>query len=801
MSRRRWVLVGLAAAAIILVAGRAVAMLRIEYGWFTALGLPALARANFAGAVLLRGGTTLLATLFLFANLYGVRRSVVSLVLPRQVGDLEFGEEVPGRYLVGVAATLAVAVGSLLGLDGAHWPQFELARAGVSFGERDPYFENDVGFYVGWLPAELLLFAWAQRLLLVTILVTVLLYALTPSIRWRGRSLYVSEYVRRHLTVLGGVLLLVFAWAFRLESHQLLLDGSGPGGIFASVDLQVRVPGTLVLAATSLAAGLLVIWAGFAGQVRLAFFAVSVMLLLSVIVRLVLPLALRPGDPVRAAQPFVETREGFTRRAFGADLVRPDTAGPDPTLVVSSARHVAVWDRAALRRAIDGAAGLGWLATPPGMLAVVAQRGFVEDGESAPWTVTRVAAWAADVTGEPVPAPPPGRETVEVLAPIVAVDTAPGYRIMSDPAGLVDGARVSSWGSRLAHAWALQNFRILGSLPAPAPTIVLRPQLRARVAAVAPFLVQGDASAPAVAGDSLFWIVPLYAGSRTYPLSEPLTFAGAEWRYFHPAGHAVVNAATGRVRVVPIDEPGPVLRVWIERFPELFVTASSLPRDVGDALMPHEEVARARALTFARLGPTARQAPSVRRHLVLEHGADSALAATIPPVMLRGAPGVSLIVPVLDDQDRVAGLVVTSGRGSESRWIPATDSTPAWGQVLDALRAVDSTAARRDARPVRGRIRVLPVGAGLVFAQPTYLWPARGGPLLASVSTVSREGANSAPGLQLPAATSTAQEAPAAPPSPRTIYRRMRSALRRGEWGTFGALLDTLGQVLDPPPR
>lgn len=803
MSPRRWVLVALAAAAIVLVAGRALASLRVDHAWYGALGLTALARANLAGAVLVRGGTTVLATLFLFANLYAVRRSVVSLVLPRQVGDLEFGEEVPGRYLVAVAAAIAIVVGSLLGIDGHHWPRFALGIEGVVFGERDPYYEHDIGFYVAWLPAELLLFGWMQRLLVVAIVVTVVLYALTPSIRWRGRTLYVSEYVRRHLTVLGGVLLLVFAWAFRLDTYQLLMAGSGPGGAFSALDMRVNAPGSLVLAATSLGAGLLVIWAGFAGQVRLAFLAVSVMLLLSVVVRWILPVALRPGEThADVVRPFLETRAGFTRRAFGADRVVTARASPgDSSFVLASVRDVAIWDAPALRRAIDGAAGLGWQPTSAGITALVAQRGFVEDGETTPWTVTRVAAWTADVAGEPVATRATTSGTADVLAPVVVAGDAPSYRIVSDPAGLIAGSPAASWASRLAHAWALQNFRILlGSLP-PSPTVVLRPQVHDRVAAVAPFLVQGDAAYPAVAGDTLYWIVELYTASGTYPLSEPFTFAGEQRRYFHPAGHAVVNSATGLVRVVPVAQDDPVLRAWMRRFPELFLPVAALPGGLQHALAPHAEAARARAMTFARLGRSAREAPAGRRHLVLEHGADTVLAGAAPPLVLRGAPGLTLVVPLLDERDRVAGVVATSGSGSTSQWIPAAGDAPAWESVLDGLRAVDSTAARRDARPVRGRVRVLPTSEGLVYAQPTFLWPSRGEPTLASVSTLTADGPSSASVLRLGPRLSAAPMAEEPPPSPRSTYLRMREALRRGDWATFGALLDTLGHALDARPR
>ena len=57
---------------------------------------------------------------------------------------------------------------------------------------------------------------------------------LTPSLRWTRGALYVSAYVRRHFTMLGGMLLLGLAWGYRLDMYRLLAEGSGPDGAFTS---------------------------------------------------------------------------------------------------------------------------------------------------------------------------------------------------------------------------------------------------------------------------------------------------------------------------------------------------------------------------------------------------------------------------------------------------------------------------------------------------------------------------------------------------------------------------------------
>src|SRR4051812_19591657 len=108
MTARRWLAV-LAAVAVILLGGRLVASMYVDYRWYAALGQGALSvwRARVTDLAALRLGLSLAGAAFLFANLYGVSSSIDSLVLPRRLGDLEIGEKVPGRQLLWGAGALA----------------------------------------------------------------------------------------------------------------------------------------------------------------------------------------------------------------------------------------------------------------------------------------------------------------------------------------------------------------------------------------------------------------------------------------------------------------------------------------------------------------------------------------------------------------------------------------------------------------------------------------------------------------------------------------------------------------------
>ena len=339
----------------------------------------------------LRSAPFLAASAFAFVNLYAVRQSVVSLVLPRRIANIEIGEEVPGRYLLLATVALAPSSAPRSRFQATSGPRAARRGSGRPFGETDPYFGADLGFFVYWLPFETAIYYWAMLMLLVVIGVVIVLYALTPSLRWTRGALYVSAYVRRHFTMLGGMLLLALAWSYRLGMYRLLAEGSGAGGAFTSVDHRVTVPATLVLALVTLCAAVIVLWAGWSGQMRLAFFAVSAVLLLVARAR---ARSRRSSRAVRSIPPMprrerpISPRGSATRAAGTAsERMRAGAlgAGFRTTAELSGARrglgrrHAAALLRArtARRRRRHRRA---WAASPSGFGAMLVERG--EDGPS-----------------------------------------------------------------------------------------------------------------------------------------------------------------------------------------------------------------------------------------------------------------------------------------------------------------------------------------------------------------------------------------------------------------------------------
>lgn len=811
MKKRRWLMLALAAAAIVLLAGRAVAGAYADYLWYESVGAGALWRTRLQATLLLEFGSALIAALFAFCNLYAVRQSVVQLVLPRRVANLEIGEEVPGRYLMGAAITLSVILALLLTFPSSDWMSFVLARWGRAFSETDPYFASDLGFFVYWLPFETALWSWAFVLVIVIGIAVVLLYALTPSLRWRGGSLHVSTYVRRHLTVIAGVVLLMTAWSFRLDMYSLLSSGSGPDGLFGYVDHRVAVPGDLLLSLATLGAALIVIWAGFVGQFRLAGISVLTTLAVAILVREVAPLIAEHSgtDADRAVRerPYAATRASYTRRAYGIDAVaRADSSIGYPTLT-AALPWVPVWDEPALTRAVDVGrvsddepVPTSWIATSGGIIAEIVGAPPAGASSRAPWTVARIQAAEADERGAPVRAAAPdasGGEDMPLDAPLV-YPGAPPVAIIADSLSHAAGTPLESFFVRLAAAWSMQNFHILAQdLPQPRPTLISHRDVHERVALYAPFFEQGRRAQPLLLGDTLYWGVDLYSTSDTYPLSWRAPAVGEDRSYFHHAAVAIVQASTGETVVVPDSVLDPIAATWVHHLPSIFGSWASLPAGLRALLAPPLDGIYAQAMAFGRFGTRTDSDPP--RHIPVLNGADSALVGDVPIALPNQATAIAL--PLVDDLDRLRGLFIGTGGGAaRTMWYQPARPGPRWSAVLDKLRSLDSAgAAIRDGSTVHGRVRTVPVASGIGFLQPAFRWRAENVPSIIRIATIVGDSARA-----LTPPTVVAGKPPEPQPAPTgqrktaaMLYSEMRDALRRGDWVAFGRAFDALGRALE----
>jgi uncharacterized membrane protein (UPF0182 family) len=504
MPRRR-LLIGVVIAAAILVAGRTLSTIHADYSWYSAMGATPLWSERAGDLLLIYGIGSVIAVFVAFVNLSALGRSIGTLTLPRRLANVEFGEAVPRKYLDRFAFLMSVAIAAAVTPALPSWTSLALARLGVKFRESDPYFQRDLGFYTTWLPFEKSMYSWAMLLIVGVSLIVVVLYSLTPGLRWERAGIRMSARVRRHLSVLAALLLLVTMWSYRLESYDLMIRGGGEQGVFSYVDHQWLLPGLLLLWIVTAAVAITVLLSGWTGQLRTSFVAVTVIVVLSVSIQEIVPLVVRRFTSKEAQmvreRPYVATRADFTRRAY------------DPSTST-----------------IDG-----------------------------------VPRTAVSATLDSVVTSVPSQQLLRQDS--LVYPGARGLVIVTEPQLDVAGQRLGDGLSRWEYAWAYQSFELLSdSIPRRARLVNNR-DARNRIRALAPIFAQGSMVEPMFRADTLYWKLELYSASSNYPLSQHYVLAGEERSYFRHAATALVNARTARVMIAADPSPDPISLAWMTAFP------------------------------------------------------------------------------------------------------------------------------------------------------------------------------------------------------------------------------------------
>lgn len=808
---RRWLAVLAVAFAFFLVIGKGASTVYAEWQWHAAMGALPVYRSALAHALAWRGGAAGAAFGFVLVNLYALRRSIVSLVLPRRLGNLEIGEAVPARMLLAYVVGVSAVVGVMLSAPTGDWTTFALARIAGPFREFDPFLDRDLSFAIARLPFELDLYAWAGRVMIVTAVMIVGLYALTPSLRLRRGAFYISVYCRRHLAALSAIALLLIAWRWRLDGLAVTSIGPDDGGPYNAYWHRVGGPLLAWLAALTAVAAFTVLWAGWNGFGRAAGLTALVAAIGGPMAAALLPRltghTLAASDVSEEDRPYANTRRLFTRRAFGVDAIDSVPSGFALARNAADALDgIPAWDPAALARAIPGRSNetdsvvMAWQPSRFGIQAMLVTR---RPGSPTDWMLSALDATTADDRGRAFPAiPADGAMPVSAgWSRLLVYPGASSPAVIADTGGHVPAPSFATWWDRVALAWSVRTPRLLAADPGEVrPRLAFHRDVRDRLHEIVPFLTAGPTITPLIRADSLFWVAELFTTSDTYPLSDRLFFSGEMHAYVHHAATAYVQAMTGAVTLVATSQPDAIMRTWMRRFPTLFLSEDELPSAVASVHAPPVDWAMLQATALARTG-TGRAAGAPRAAVGTDN-ADADLVAGPPTLFAFRSPDIlAWSAPVVDASGLVTGSVVaTGGAHPRTLWSPATREER-WADVLDRLQqAADSAGAgRRHPSPRRGRVVTIPLADGPVYTQSHYEWGVDGGATLVGVAAfvngTVRAGATLAEALAV-----TTTRATRAPDRFRTavdgLYRRMGDALRRGDWPAFGSAFSALGRLV-----
>ena len=230
-----------------------------------------------------------------------------------------------GRALLsisaGVVAVLAVIFGTIMA---ARWEIFLRFSNAAPFGQAEPVFNHDAGFYVFTLPMLSFLQGWVLGMLLLTLIVTVAFYFLRFSMQ--GRRLDLNETgVKIHLSILAALVMFTIGFGHWIDRWDLLLSAEGAVFGAAYADVHARMPALLIMTIIAVAAGILMLANTYFSGRRLLIGAFALWFVANIVLgtlwpNLIQQFTVNPNEFDREVQ-YIERNIQFTRMAYGLDRV------------------------------------------------------------------------------------------------------------------------------------------------------------------------------------------------------------------------------------------------------------------------------------------------------------------------------------------------------------------------------------------------------------------------------------------------------------------------------------------------
>lgn len=579
----------------------------------------------------------------LFGNILLARR-----IPPDQHVDLEGSplESIVSRLrdtwskLVRIGLVLFAVIASLIsGLGWAgKWETVLKFLNHTAYGQTDPVFHKDIGYYLFSYPFQRDLVDWLLSSLFFIFVVVVVVYIFSGGIRLKRGPDMLAPHVKAHLSVLLAVIFLVKAWSYRLNMYELLWHKRGTVWGAGYTDVHAQIPALWIMLVLALVAALILLYNIRAKGWILPAIAVGALVVVTLLAGTLYPwlvqtYVVKPSELAKETKYLAYNIEG-TRQAYKIDKVDDRAFSAEANLDQAgiernraTIRNIRLWDPRPMlntvqqlqairqyynfqdvdvdRYTIDGVYRQTMIAAremAQGNLPAVA-RTWVNN------TLIYTHGYGAclnpsnDVTDEGNPVflikdiPPTGPTNLQISEPSlyfaenstdpVIVDST--EKEFDYPRGDENvytfykgdgGVKVHSFWRKLLFAIRFSDVNMLfsGQVRNQSQVMYYR-DIKTRIEKCAPFL-KFDRDPYLVINDAgkLFWIIDGYATSDRFPYSQPATEGFGN--YVRNSVKAVVDAREGKVWLYVVDPKDPVISTYRKIFPQIFTPFEEMPVDL-----------------------------------------------------------------------------------------------------------------------------------------------------------------------------------------------------------------------------
>ncbi|NBC26638.1 MAG: UPF0182 family protein [Bacteroidetes bacterium] len=543
------------------------------------------------------------------------------------------------------------------------WDESLLFVWNMPFGDTDPLFSNDLGFYLFQLPFLELI---QSSLLVLTFLTTALLaiiYLFTGLLGMKpGQGFTASEPVLQHLNLNGGLWLLFLSWGFYLDRYGLMFKSDGIVYGAGYTDIMVELPTLWILFIISLVLSAMLLlgrWIKLGKVVPgLAILGVLVFIGGRILVPGVIQnFSVNPNE-LELETPYLEHNIDMTRTGFRLNEVREVEYQADDTLTIADIRNnqdavdnIRLWDPRLLiqtykqlqeirsyyefysvdndRYMVDG--------QKTQMMLSAREIARTLPSQSDTWVnrhmqythgygLTMSPVTQTTSQGEPrliIRDLPPVYNSPDLRVDNPAIyygENSTGYYIVNTgveelhyPAGDENvythysgqgGIQFTSFFRKLLFAWELGDINILlTDYVDNESRLQIWRSVQERIRRIAPFL-ELDSDPYLVKNDGkLYWIQDAYTTSTHFPYSTPKRGVN----YMRNSVKVIVDAYEGSVDFYKIDDNDPILNVYDTIFPGLLKDKSEVPDGFGEHFRYPQDLFEIQMETFNRYHMTTPQ--------------------------------------------------------------------------------------------------------------------------------------------------------------------------------------------------
>lgn len=638
---RVWVFV-IVVGLLLLAFGRKLSTFYTDWLWFGELGYRSVFWTSIKSSV---GLGFVMGTLFfviVYLNLWWARKLAPPILERYEVSTVRMRLGRLARrgfdFLV-LASALAISV--LAGIEAStHWMDYQFYTHASAFGDADPIFHKDAGFYMFNLGFIRYVYAWLFSTIVVATLGSLLVHYVGSAFEIMAGVPTFAPRVKAHLSILVAAIMFLKAWGYRLNAYDLLFSPSGVVFGAGYADVYGRLIALKIMSVLAVVAGIIVLVGIPRRGIRPALTAIIGMVAASLLLGVIYPqiiqsVYVKPNE-LRRESRFIGYNIQSTRKAF--DLLGIEEH-EFPALQNLTARDIEnnrttinsirLWDYRPLDKTYSQLQELGpyyrisnvdvdryTIAGETRQVTLAAREISLESASAAAGTWVNqhfqythgygaVMSPVNRATEEGLPdffiSGIPPRSTVgirldrpqiyfgEMTHTYVVVNSkekefdypAAGKPVYTRYNGR-GGIGVANPLRRIAFAWRFSDMNLLLRNPISRDSrIMFRRDIPTRVREAFPFLFYDEDPYLVVSNGKLYWMIDAYTVSRSYPYSTPHELVdGFPVNYIRNSVKVVVDAYDGTVDYYLADTDDPIIRTYQRIFPGVFKPLTRMPADL-----------------------------------------------------------------------------------------------------------------------------------------------------------------------------------------------------------------------------